>query len=120
MSDAVARDYVGRAGDDRRNKLVERDYLTSQRTIRPEAKRDPDQTIGTIKRFAVNAAFSSGIVVFGAYVFSRAADGSVTINGSPFEYGFTETLLSMVPMVALVLLVMAVVQIGPRFMGGRA
>ena len=119
MTDAVARDYVGCTDSERRNELLARDYLTRTRKIRPEAKRDPDQTIGTIKRFAVNAAFSSGIVVFGAYVLSRAADGSVTINGSPFEYSFAETLLSMVPMVALVLLVMAAVTIVPRLGGHR-
>jgi hypothetical protein len=119
MSDAVARDYVGRADADRRNKLVKRDYLTSRRQIRPEAKRDPNQTLATIKRVLGTAIPTGAAVVFGAYVTSRAADGSLTINGDPFKYSFVETLGMTVPFVALVLLVMAAVTIGPRYIGGQ-
>lgn len=105
MTDAVARDYIGRPDDKRTDELLFRDYVEADNPRLTDAQRKaraPTTPWGTV---VANVGVAAGAVGLAAFATSRLLDGSIVINGEPLTMTFGTTLRLAGPVFIVVLFV---------------
>jgi len=99
MSDAVARDYIGRPDEARMNELFVRDYVQADTPRVTDAQRKARAPTTPWGKILANFGVVSGAVVVASYATSAVLDGSIVINGQPMSVTFVESLQLALPTV---------------------